>query len=79
MLHSIRASRWLRPALLLIILGFCSYGLAQEWPQVHPALAQLNWYSVALSIGCAMAGASQVARLGAILEDLFETYGVPPN
>jgi hypothetical protein len=57
-LQRIRASRWLRPALLLIILGFCSYGLADEWPEIHPALAELHWYSIVLSIVGAMAGSA---------------------
>jgi uncharacterized membrane protein YbhN (UPF0104 family) len=57
-LQRIRASRWLRPVLLLIILGFCSYGLADEWPQVHPALGELHWYSVAVSMVGAMAGSA---------------------
>lgn len=56
-LQRIRASRWVRIALLAVILGFCCYGLAAEWPQVHPMLGRLHWYSIVGSILAAAAGA----------------------
>jgi uncharacterized membrane protein YbhN (UPF0104 family) len=57
-LQRIRASRWIRAGLLVVILGFCSYGLALEWPQVHRALDSLHWYTVAGALGAAMASAA---------------------
>jgi uncharacterized membrane protein YbhN (UPF0104 family) len=56
-LKQIRASNWLRAGLLVVVLAFCSYGLAVEWPQVHPALRPLHWYSMAGALIAAMAGA----------------------
>jgi len=56
-LKRIRASGWLRAGLLVVVLGFCSYGLAVEWPQLHPALTPLHWYSIAGALVAAMAGA----------------------
>jgi uncharacterized membrane protein YbhN (UPF0104 family) len=56
-LKQIRASSWLRAGLLVLVLAFCSYGLAVEWPQVHPALRPLHWYSIAGALMAAMAGA----------------------
>lgn len=40
-----------------MILAFCCYGLAREWPQVRPAFGRLHWYSIAGSLAAAMAGA----------------------
>ena len=56
-LTQIRASRWLRIGLLVAILGFCSYGLAVEWPELRPAIGRLHWYSIVLAFCAAMAGA----------------------
>ncbi len=39
-LKRIRVSKWVRLGLLTVILAFCSYGLALEWPQVRPALGR---------------------------------------
>ena len=47
----------MRVGLLAVILAFCSYGLALEWPQVHPALGKLRWYSLAGALAAAMASA----------------------
>lgn len=57
MLTQIRASRWLRIGLLVAILGFCSYGLAVEWPALRPAIGRLHWYSIAGALGAAIASA----------------------
>ena len=57
MLQRIRTSRRIRAALLLVILALCGYGLAVEWPQVHPWIGRLHVYSVAGSVAAAMAGA----------------------
>jgi hypothetical protein len=56
-LERLRASRSVRTALLIVILGFCAYGLTEEWPQVQPWIGRLHVYSIAGSIAAAMAGA----------------------
>jgi uncharacterized membrane protein YbhN (UPF0104 family) len=73
-----RATRWVRPVLLLVILACCCYGLAAEWPQVHPALSQLRWYFVAGSLAAAMAGsACMMMAWRALLGDLGSRLPVP--
>jgi len=56
-LQRVRSSQWVRIALLVVILCFCGYGLATEWPRVVPVLAELHWYSVAASAVAAAAAA----------------------
>jgi uncharacterized membrane protein YbhN (UPF0104 family) len=56
-LKRIRVSKWVRAGLLVVILSFCCYGLALEWPQVHPALGRLHWYSIGGALAAAMASA----------------------
>ena len=56
MLNRLRASRWLRAVLLYGIIAFCCYGVVAEWPQVHPALSHMHWYSVAGAALAALAG-----------------------
>jgi len=73
-----RASRWVRTVLLLVILAFCCYGLALAWPQVHPALSQLRWYYIAASLVAAMAGsACMMLAWRALLADLGSELPVP--
>lgn len=68
----------MRTALLLVILAFCSYGLAAAWPQVHPALSQLHWYYMAVSLIAAMAGsACMMMAWRALLADLGSRLPVP--
>src|SRR6266700_3586994 len=43
--NRLRASPWVRAGLLTVVLVFCGYGLAVDWPQVHPAVRRLHWYS----------------------------------
>jgi hypothetical protein len=50
------ASPRVRVGLLLLVLGFCGYGVYAEWPQMQVALGRLHWYSVAASALAAMAG-----------------------
>ncbi len=50
------ASPRVRAGLLLLVLGFCAYGIYAEWPQMQVALGRLHWYSVAASALAAMAG-----------------------
>jgi uncharacterized membrane protein YbhN (UPF0104 family) len=70
-LQRVRASQWVRLGLLLVILAFCCYGLAAEWPQVHPALGRLHWYSIAGSLVASMAGAGcMMLAWRALLTDL---------
>lgn len=78
MLQRVRATRWVRPVLLLVILAFCCYGLAAEWPQVRPALSQLRWYYVAGSLAAAMAGsACMMLAWRALLGDLGSRLPIP--
>ena len=56
-LKRIRVSKWVRAGLLVVILAFCSYGLVLAWPQVHPALSRLRWYSIAGALAAAMGSA----------------------
>lgn len=70
-LSRIVASPLFRAGLLVIVLGFCSYGLYLVWPQVQPALRQLQWYSVAGSAAAAAAGAGcMMLAWRALLADL---------
>jgi glycosyltransferase 2 family protein len=50
------ANPWTRTGLLLVVLGFCAYGLDAEWPQVQAGLQRLQWYWVAASVVTAAAG-----------------------
>lgn len=57
MLSRLRASPWVRTGLLLVVIGFCMYGVFAEWPQARAALGRLHWYSVAGAALAAAAGA----------------------
>jgi uncharacterized membrane protein YbhN (UPF0104 family) len=71
MLSRLRASAWVRAALLAIVLAFCGYGLYKEWPQVSAGLSRLHWYAVALSLAACMAGSfCLMLAWRAILADL---------
>jgi uncharacterized membrane protein YbhN (UPF0104 family) len=70
-LNRLRASRWVRAALLAIVLAFIGYGLFAEWPQVRAALGRLDWYSVAGATLAALAGsACLMLAWRAVLADL---------
>jgi uncharacterized membrane protein YbhN (UPF0104 family) len=56
-LQRIRASRWVRSGLLLLILGFCCYGLVAEWPKAEPTVSHLQVYSIAGSLAASMGAA----------------------
>jgi uncharacterized membrane protein YbhN (UPF0104 family) len=56
-LQRVRSNQWARISLLAVILGFCCYGLANEWPRVRPMLGELHWYSVTASAVAAAAAA----------------------
>jgi uncharacterized membrane protein YbhN (UPF0104 family) len=71
-------SKWARAGLLLVILAFCSYGLVVEWPQVHPALSRLHWYSIAAALAAAMASAGcMMLAWRRLLADLGSQLSVP--
>jgi uncharacterized membrane protein YbhN (UPF0104 family) len=71
LLSWMRASPLVRLAFLAIVLAFCGYGLAAEWPGVHAALGRMRWYSVAGSVVAAMAGAgAMMLAWRALLADL---------
>lgn len=77
-LKRIRVSKWVRAGLLVIILAFCSYGLVLEWPQVHPALSRLHWYSIAGALAAAMASATcMMLAWRRLLADLGSKLPVP--
>jgi uncharacterized membrane protein YbhN (UPF0104 family) len=70
-LERLRASRRVRAALLLVILGCCAFGLNEEWPQVQPWIGRLHVYSLAGSIVAAMAAAGcMMLAWRALLADL---------
>lgn len=61
----------MRAALLALVLSFCGYGLAVEWPQVRLALGRLEWYSVAGAALAAVAGSGcMMLAWRAVLADL---------
>jgi uncharacterized membrane protein YbhN (UPF0104 family) len=71
LLSWMRASSLVRFALLAIVLAFCGYGLAAQWPGVHAALGRVRWYLVAGSVVAAMAGAgAMMLAWRALLADL---------
>ncbi len=78
MLQRIRASRWVRTGLLVVILAFCCYGLAAEWPQVHPALGRLHWYSIVGAAAAALAAAAcMMVAWQRVLADLGSALPIP--
>jgi uncharacterized membrane protein YbhN (UPF0104 family) len=67
----VRSNPVARLALLLIVLAFCGYALAAEWPGVQAALGRMRWYAVAGSVVAAMAGAgAMMMAWRALLADL---------
>jgi glycosyltransferase 2 family protein len=77
-LSRLRTSRWLRAALLALVLAFCGYGLFTEWPQVRIALGRLEWYSVAGAALAAVAGSGcLMLAWRAVLADLGSRLPVP--
>ncbi len=68
----------MRTGLLVAILASCGYGLVAEWPQVHPALGQLHWYSIAGAAAAALAGAAcMMVAWQRVLADLGSPLPVP--
>ncbi len=64
--------------LLLLVLGFCGYGLYAEWPQMQVALGRLHWYSVAASALAAMVGGfCMMLAWRTILADLGSRLPLP--
>ena len=67
----LRSNPLARLALLLVVLAFCGYGLAVEWPGVQAALGRVRWYAVAGSVALAMAGSgAMMMAWRALLADL---------
>ena len=78
MLLRVLASKWMRSGLLAIILAFCCYVLATEWPKVRPTLGQMHVYSLAGSFVAAMlASGCMMLAWRAILADLGSD--LPPS
>jgi hypothetical protein len=66
-----RASPSARLGLLAVVLAFCGYALAADWPGVQTAVDRMGWWSVAGSVAAAMAGAgSMMLAWRALLADL---------
>lgn len=77
-LKRIRMSKWVRASLLVVILASCSYGLVLEWPQVHPALSRVHWYSIAGALAAAMASAGcMMLAWRRLLADLGSKLPIP--
>ncbi len=77
-LSRIAGNRWLRRALLGLVLAVCGYGLYAQWPEVTAGLARLRWYTVAASLAAAMAGTtSMMLAWRAILADLGSPLPLP--
>ena len=71
LLGRVRASPLARFTFLVVVLAFCGYGLAAQWPGVHAALGRVRWYLVAGSVVAAMAGAgAMMLAWRALLADL---------
>jgi len=78
LLNRVRASPWVRVGLLIVVLVFCGYGLAVDWPQVHPALGRLHWYSISGAALAAVAGAGcMMLAWREVLADLGTRLAVP--
>ena len=68
----------MRAGLLTVVLVFCGYGLAVDWPQVQPALGRLHWYSISGAALAAMAGAGcMTLAWREVLADLGTRLAVP--
>src|SRR5229473_1807116 len=77
-LNRLRASPWVRAGLLTVVLVFCGYGLAVDWPQVHPALGRLHWYSISGAALAAVAGAGcMMLAWREVLADLGTRLAAP--
>jgi uncharacterized membrane protein YbhN (UPF0104 family) len=77
-LSRLRASPWVRAALLVLVLAFCGYGLFAEWPQARAAIGRLQWYSVAGAALAAIAGSGcMMLAWRAVLADLGSRLPTP--
>jgi uncharacterized membrane protein YbhN (UPF0104 family) len=71
-------SRWARPLLLAIALGFCGYALRSQWPQAVAAFGRLRWYWVGLAGLTALAGSGCfMLAWRALLADLGSPLPAP--
>src|SRR6266700_1998184 len=76
--NRLRASPWVRAGLLTVVLVFCGYGLAVNWPQVHPAVGRLHWYSISGAALAAVAGAGcMMLAWREVLADLGTRLAAP--
>jgi glycosyltransferase 2 family protein len=77
-LGRLRASPWLRGALLAVVLGWCAYGLSAEWPQAHHALSHLHWFpAVGATIAATTGSFCLMLSWRAILDDLGSPLPLP--
>lgn len=78
MFNRLRDSPWVRTGLLVVVIGFCVYGVHAEWPQAETALDRLDWYSVVGAALASMAGAACfMLAWRALLSDLGSRLPVP--
>ncbi|RAY14250.1 UPF0104 family protein [Actinomadura craniellae] len=56
MISRVRASRWLKPAFLLIALAFCGYGLATQRAEIGAALTDLSGWALAGALAAGLGG-----------------------
>ena len=78
MFSRLRESPWVRTGLLVVVIGFCVYGVHAEWPQAETALDRLHWYSVAGAAVASIAGAACfMLAWRALLSDLGSRLPVP--
>ena len=79
MLRHLAASRWVKPALLVVVLGFCGYALYAERAAVAAALQNLSWYAVAGSLIAVIAGLGcMMLSWRALLADLGSPLPLRP-
>ncbi len=78
MLSRLRANPVIRTVLLATALGFCVFGLVQDWPQAHAAVTLLDPLAVAGSFLAAAAGSGcMILAWRVVLADLGSPLGIP--
>ncbi len=79
MLRHLAASRWVKPALLVVVLGFCGYALYAERAAVAAAAQNLSWYAVAGALIAVIAGLGcMMLSWRALLADLGSPLPLRP-
>ncbi|MDA8371360.1 MAG: lysylphosphatidylglycerol synthase domain-containing protein [Nocardiopsaceae bacterium] len=77
MLSRLRANRWVRLTIILIVLVCAGYALYNRWGEARDALASLSPWAAAASVAAALAGlGAQMLAWRAILADLGSPLSV---